>query len=134
MYVSFFAKYDLEKKKQSLRGVVWWQRAWNLHSRSRVRVRACTSYKSLGQPGFYSLIWAYKVRFLGDRVSSNPKKKYLEKTIIQIAVILCESIITGPKSKFTLVDRIPWIYSANKFFFYLSVWELDWMLIWLNNG
>jgi hypothetical protein len=38
-----------------LRGVAWWQRVWDLHSRSRVRVRACTSCKSLGQPGFYSL-------------------------------------------------------------------------------
>jgi hypothetical protein len=28
-----------------------------------------------GQPGFYFLIWAHKVRFSGGEVSSNPKKK-----------------------------------------------------------
>jgi hypothetical protein len=33
------------------------------------------SCKSLGQPGFYSLIWAHKVRFPRGEVSSNPKKK-----------------------------------------------------------
>jgi hypothetical protein len=103
MNVSFFAKYDLEKKKQSLKGVAWWQKAWDLHSRSRVRVRTCTSYKSLGQPRFYSLIWAHKVRFPRGGVSSN-KIFFLEKTIIQIAVILSESIIADPKSKFTLVN------------------------------
>jgi len=53
----------------------WWQRARDLHSRSRVRVRACISCKSLGQPRFYSLTWAHKVRFPGSGVSSNPKKK-----------------------------------------------------------
>jgi len=63
------------KKESSPRGVAWWQRAWDLHSRSRVRVRACTSCKSLGQLGFYSLTWAHKVRFSGGGVSSNPKKK-----------------------------------------------------------
>jgi len=36
--------------------------------------QACTSCKSLGQPGFYSLIWAHKVRFPGGGVSLNPKK------------------------------------------------------------
>jgi hypothetical protein len=46
-----------------------------MHNRSRVRVRACTSCKSLGQPGFYSLTWAHKVRFSGGGVSSNSKKK-----------------------------------------------------------
>ena len=56
------------------RGVAWWQRAWDLHSRSWVRVRACISCKSMWQPGFYSLIWTHKVRFLEDEVSSNPKK------------------------------------------------------------
>ena len=56
------------------RGVAWWQRAWDLHSRSRVRVRACTSRKSLWQPEFYSLIWTHKVHFLEDGVFSNPKK------------------------------------------------------------
>jgi len=35
----------------------------------------CTSYKSLGQPGFYSLTWTHKMRFLGSGVSSNQKKK-----------------------------------------------------------
>ena len=55
--------------------VAWWQRVWDLHSRSRVRVRACTSCKILGQPVFYSLTWAHKVRFPGSVVSSNPKKK-----------------------------------------------------------
>jgi hypothetical protein len=29
----------------------------------------------MGQPGFYSLTWAHKVRFPGSEVSSNPKKK-----------------------------------------------------------
>jgi hypothetical protein len=45
----------------------------------------------------------------------------LEKTIIQIVVILCESIIAGPNQCPPLVDsfRIPWIYSAHKFFFFL---------------
>jgi hypothetical protein len=37
--------------------------------------RTCTSCKSLGQPGFYSLTWAHKVRFPRGEVSSNPKKK-----------------------------------------------------------
>ena len=36
----------------------------DLHSRSRVRARACTFCKSLGQPGFYSLTFAHKIRFL----------------------------------------------------------------------
>jgi hypothetical protein len=58
-----------------LSGVVWWQRAWDLHSRSWVRVRACTSCKSLRQPGFYSLTWVHKVCFSGGGVFSNPKKK-----------------------------------------------------------
>jgi hypothetical protein len=58
----------------SLRGVAWWQRAWDVHSRSRVRVRACTSCKSLGQPGFYSLTWTHKVRFPRSGVSLNKKK------------------------------------------------------------
>ena len=40
---------------------------------ARVRVRVCTSCKSLGQSGFYSLTWAHKVRFPGGEVSSNPK-------------------------------------------------------------
>jgi hypothetical protein len=39
----------------SPRSVAWWQMIWDLHSRSRVRVRTCISCKSLGQPGFYSL-------------------------------------------------------------------------------
>jgi len=47
----------------SPRGVAWWQMAWDLHSRSRVRVRTCTSCKSLGQPGFYLLTWAIKYAF-----------------------------------------------------------------------
>jgi hypothetical protein len=57
------------------RGVAWWQRAWDLHSRSRVRVRTCTSCKSLEQPGFYSLTWTHKIYFSKNKVSSNPKKK-----------------------------------------------------------
>jgi hypothetical protein len=43
-------------------------------SRSRVRVRTYTSCKSLGQPRFYSLIWAHKVCFSGDKVSPIKKK------------------------------------------------------------
>jgi len=43
--------------------------------RSRVRVRAYTSCKSLGQPRFYSLIWAHKICLLRDKVSSNKKKR-----------------------------------------------------------
>ena len=62
---------------RSSRGVAWWQRVWDLHSRSRVRVRACTSCKSLGQPGFYSLIWAHKVRFPEGGVFLN--KKFFQK-------------------------------------------------------
>jgi len=50
---------------------------WNMHSRSRVWVRACISCKSLGQPEFYLLTWTHKVRFPGSGVSSNPKKKVL---------------------------------------------------------
>jgi hypothetical protein len=34
-----------------------------------------THGKSLGQPGFYSLTWAHKIRFPGGEVSSNPKIK-----------------------------------------------------------
>ena len=63
------------KFAESPKGVKWWQRVWNLHSRSRVRVSACISCKRLGQPGFYSLTWAHKVRFPGGGVSSNLKKK-----------------------------------------------------------
>ena len=48
------------------------------HSRFRVRVRACTSCKSLGQSGFYSLIWAHKVHFLGVEFSPIQKKKKLD--------------------------------------------------------
>jgi hypothetical protein len=50
------------------------QRAGDLHSRSRVRVKACTSCKSLEQPEFYSHTWVHKVRFLEGEVSLNPKK------------------------------------------------------------
>jgi hypothetical protein len=57
------------------RGVAWWQRAWDLHSRSRVRVRTYTSCKSLGQLGFYSLTWTHKIHFPESEVSSNSKKK-----------------------------------------------------------
>ena len=32
----------------SPRGLAWWQRAWDLHNRSRVRVRVCTPCKRLG--------------------------------------------------------------------------------------
>jgi len=64
-------RYEILK---SPRGVAWWQRAWDLHSRSRVRVKACTSCKNLGQPGFYSLTWAHKLRFSEIGVSSNKKK------------------------------------------------------------
>ena len=49
------------------------QRAGDLHSRSRVRVKACISYKSLEQSEFYSLTWAHKIRFLEGEVSLNPK-------------------------------------------------------------
>ena len=68
---------------------------------ARVRVRVCTSCKSLGQSGFYSLTWAHKVRFRGGEVSSNPKiiKKSLAmhgskfirdaKPIFSSVVILC---------------------------------------------
>ena len=47
----------------------------DLHSRSRVRVKACTSCKSLEQPGFYSLTWAYKIRFPGIGFPRIQKKK-----------------------------------------------------------
>jgi len=60
------------------RGVAWWQRAWDLHSRSRVRVRTYTSCKSLGQLEFYSLTWTHKIYFPEGEVSSNPKKKKKE--------------------------------------------------------
>jgi len=72
----------------SPRGVTWWQRAWDLHSRSWVRVRACTSCKSLGQPRFYSLTWAHKVRFPGGGVSSNLKKKLVWPSLYQ-GLLLC---------------------------------------------
>ena len=54
---------------------MWWKRSWDLYNRSRVWISTCTSCKSLGQSGFYSLTWAYKVRFLKGEVSSNSKKK-----------------------------------------------------------
>jgi hypothetical protein len=59
---------------QVLMGVAWWQRAWDLHRRSRVRVMTCISYKSLEQPEFYSLTWTHKIRFSGGGVSSNQKQ------------------------------------------------------------
>ena len=37
---------------RSLRGVAWWQGDWDLYNMFRVRVRICTSCKSLGHPGF----------------------------------------------------------------------------------
>jgi len=64
------------------RDVAWWQRIWDLHSRSRVRVRVYTSCKSLEQPGFYSLTWAHKVCFSGGGVSSNKKKKGVFSALI----------------------------------------------------
>jgi hypothetical protein len=70
----------------SPKSVAWWQKAWDLHSRSRVRVRACTSCKSLGQPGFYSLIWAHKMRFPEGGVSSNPKKKSIYQIHTNISI------------------------------------------------
>jgi hypothetical protein len=73
-YLFFF--YILINNKMTTKRVAWWQRAWDLHSKSWVRVRVCISCKSLGQPRFYSLTWAYKVRFPGGGVSSNPKTKW----------------------------------------------------------
>jgi len=73
----------------SSRGVAWQQRVWDLHSRSRVRVRACTSCKSLGQPRFYSLIWAHKVRFpVGWGFLESKKKKNLISIIIYMCVLI----------------------------------------------
>jgi hypothetical protein len=43
----------------------------------------------MGQPGFYSLTWAHKVRFPGGGVSSNPKKKKLYFILIYFNVFLC---------------------------------------------
>ena len=71
-----FFFYILINNKMTTKRVAWWQRAWDLHSKSWVRVRVCISCKSLGQPRFYSLTWAYKVRFPGGGVSSNPKTKW----------------------------------------------------------
>jgi len=55
-----------------------WCNGKELHGRSRVRVRTCISYKSLEQPGFYSLIWAHKVRF--------PEMKFprIQKNIVRV--------------------------------------------------
>jgi len=58
----------------SSRSVTWWQNVWDLHSRSRVRVRACTFCKSLGQSEFYLLTWTYKVRFSRVRFPQIQKK------------------------------------------------------------
>jgi len=75
-FIEFVLRYYMYLVFESSRGIAWWQMAWDLHSRSRVRVRTCTSCKSLGQHGFYSLTWTHKVRFPGGGVSSNPKKKF----------------------------------------------------------
>jgi hypothetical protein len=72
---TIFLKYIIHKLFLSPRGVAWWQRAWDLHSRSRVRAKTCTSCKSLGQPEFYSLIWAHKICFPGVGFPRIIKKK-----------------------------------------------------------
>lgn len=62
----------------SARDMTWWQRAWDLHSRFWIRVRTCTSCKSLGQPGFYLLIWAHKILFSEMRFPWIQKKRVHE--------------------------------------------------------
>jgi len=94
------------------------QRAGDLHSRSRVRVKACTSCKSLEQPEFYSLTWAHKVRFLEGEVSLNPKKKYwrayhmLEWTLI---VTMYPYILKMNKKKIYLRFFSSWLYFCEIF-------------------
>ena len=67
--------------------------------RSRVRVRACTSCKSLGQLGFYSLTWIHKMRFPGGEVFSNPKKKERQNTYLlaKTCIPLCYTTINITK-------------------------------------
>jgi hypothetical protein len=103
MYVSFFAKYDLEKKKIAPKG----------RSVKTKGFEICTAGLKF-ESGRAPLIRAWNSRDF--TLSFGPTKcafrevgfpwikKNIEKTIIQIAVILYESIIAGPKSKFTLVD------------------------------
>ena len=54
---------------------------------SRVQIRVYISYKSLGQPGFYSLTWAHKVHFPCSGVSSNLKKKSINH-ILGVPIII----------------------------------------------
>lgn len=46
--------------------VTWWQKNYDLYSRSRVRVKMCIPCKSLGQPEFWSLAWDYKCIFQSE--------------------------------------------------------------------
>jgi hypothetical protein len=94
--------------------VMWWQRAWDLYSRSQVRVRACISCKSLGQLGFNSLIWTHKVRFLKNGVSSNPK---LKKKIVQNNNKYIKIITTSPNTS-TWFDNV-FIFTRVKSFYFL---------------
>jgi len=71
-------------------GIAWWQRVWDLHSRSRVRVKTCTSCKSLGQPGFYSLTWTHKIYFSRRWGFLKSKKK---KKIIVPLHITCTACV-----------------------------------------
>lgn len=71
------------------------KRAWDLHSRSWVRVRAFIFCKSPGQPRFYSLTWTYKMRFPENEIFSNPKIKKSERCYdidIKIYRDWCKSI------------------------------------------
>jgi len=70
IFVHYFLNYSSRQSclqainlSWSLRDVAWWQRVWNLHSRSRVQVKVCIYCKSLRQPGFYSLTWTSKIYF-----------------------------------------------------------------------
>jgi hypothetical protein len=114
----------------SPKSVAWWQRAWDLHSRSRVRVRACTSCKSLGQPGFYSLIWAHKVRFPGSEVSSNPKKKniifsmWIWNPFVYILYVSKEKIMFFQCEIWNSLVYILYVPKKKVMFFQCGIWNL----------
>ena len=115
---TIFLKYIIHKLFLSPRGVAWWQRAWDLHSRSRVRAKTCTSCKSLGQPEFYSLIWAHKICFPGVGFPRIIKKKsaweFLKRPTVYCIVNIknpCVFALLGDQSRRLLqIDDLCWFH------------------------
>jgi len=91
---------------------MWNDLSWDLHRRSRVRVRTCTSCKSLGQPGFYSLTWTHKVYFPENEISSNQK---IKKKMRDVMILTLKFIEIDVKASHIYLQQIYINKILNKF-------------------